>query len=102
MPFKKGHGIGGRKPQKITRIEWALIDSYIAEGTRWAYSVIDGKEKDLKGLTDKERLELRLKAYGIVVKLAPNRITGPEGGPIITKAVDAEQLDRFLKRHVKS
>lgn len=104
MPWKKGQSGNslGPKPKKVSRIDWALIDSYIADSTKWAYKVVDGLEKDLADLTNKERLDMRLKAYSIIVKLAPNRITGQDGGAIVTKAIDNEQMERFLKRHVKS
>lgn len=80
----------GREPDSISKIRWDLIDGYIAQGTKWAFKVMEGENEDVKTLKGKDRLDVQMKAFGHLVKLAPQRQqhSGPDGGPIETKEMN--------------
>jgi hypothetical protein len=98
-PGQSGNPEGGQ-PRSISKIKWELIDSYIADGTKWAFEILDGTNSDVVALKGKDRLEIQSKAFGHLVKLAPQRQqhSGPDGGPIETKEHDP-MLDALAKEY---
>ncbi len=88
-PGESGNPSGGH-PRSISKLKWDLIDSYIADATKWAFEVVDGTADGMASLKDREKLDIKMKAYSNLVKLAPNRQqhSGLDGGPIETKSSD--------------
>lgn len=90
MPFKKGQSGNPDGPPSIKElaIKWEVIDKYISTATQKANDIVEGTDVDFQKLKKaKDKVEARLKAIGLILKLAPQRVAGADGGEVVFRVM---------------
>ncbi len=83
QPGQASPNPNGAPKRSESQLRWEIIDKYIAKATQVAMDIVDGEDRHFKGITaPKEQVDAKLKAIGHLLKLAPQRQVGEDGGPI--------------------